>query len=170
MAIAHILGRLAHFNSARDKSGEGWRLSGGQRDSQRPRTSIGRVLGRALLRCIGILRWTVMLAVLALIGWGVNYEMKTSYLEAWIFTRIDRDMSFAPQPGPSDSIRFPTHGPYDERLGYVAVPQFVSALSQRHFTVERQVVEGARPVCRSRRFSDLCREGPRRSARLRPQR
>src|SRR6266851_9379702 len=74
MAIAHILGRLAHFNSARDKSGEGWRVSGGQRDSQRPRTSIGRVLGRALLRCIGILRWTVMLAVLALIGWGVNYE------------------------------------------------------------------------------------------------
>jgi membrane peptidoglycan carboxypeptidase len=138
MAIAHILGRLAHFNSARDKSGEGWRVSGGQRDSQRPRTSIGRVLGRALLRGIGILRWTVLLAVLALIGWGVNYEMKTSYLEAWIFTRIDRDMSFAPQPGPSDSLRFPTHGPYDERLGYVAVPQFVSALSQRHFTVERQ--------------------------------
>jgi hypothetical protein len=55
MAIAHILGRLAHFNSARDKSGEGWRVSGGQRDSQRPRISIGRVLGRALLRCIGIL-------------------------------------------------------------------------------------------------------------------
>src|SRR5205814_1630656 len=98
----------------------------------------GRVLDRMLLLSIRVLRWTVVLAVLALIGWGANYEMKTSYLEAWIFTRIDRGMSFAPQPGPSDSLHFPTHGPYDERLGYVALPQFVSALHQRHFTIERQ--------------------------------
>jgi hypothetical protein len=59
MAIAHnVLGRLVRFNSARDKSGEGWRVSGGQRDSQRQRTSIGRVLIGALLRGIGFLRWT----------------------------------------------------------------------------------------------------------------
>src|SRR5437016_1977000 len=137
MAIAHdVLGRLTRFNTARrDKSDAGWRVSEGQRDSQQQRASMRT---RALLLGIRVLRWTVVLAVLALIGWGVNYELKTSYLEAWIFTRIDRSMSFAPQPGPSDLIRFPMHGPYDARLGYVALPQFVSALSQRHFTVEQQ--------------------------------
>jgi hypothetical protein len=91
-----------------------------------------------LLRGIGILRWMVLLAILALIGWAANYEMRTSYLEAWLFTRIDRAMSVAVQPGSNDSIRFPKHGPYDERLGYVALPQFISALTGRHYTVERQ--------------------------------
>ena len=91
-----------------------------------------------LLRGIGVLRWMVVLAILALIGWGVAFEMRTSYLEAWIFTRLDRGMSFAAQPGPSEAIRFPKYGPYDERLGYIALPKFTAALEQRHFTVERQ--------------------------------
>jgi membrane peptidoglycan carboxypeptidase len=127
MAIAdNVLGRLVRFNAARGKSRE------------RQPGSFRRGLGALLLRSIGVLRWMVVLAILALIGYGVHYEMKTSYLEAWIFTRLDRGMSFAAQPGPSDSIRFPKHGPYDERLGYTALPQSISALEQRHFTVERQ--------------------------------
>jgi membrane peptidoglycan carboxypeptidase len=127
MAIAdNVLGRLVRFNAARGKPGD------------QPRVPIRRRLGALLLRGIGILRWMVLLAILALIGWAANYEMRTSYLEAWLFTRIDRAMSVAVQPGSNDSIRFPKHGPYDERLGYVALPQFISALTGRHYTVERQ--------------------------------
>ena len=127
MAIAdNVLGRLVRFNAARGKTGD------------REPGSFRRGLGAVLLRGIGVLRWMVVLAILALIGWGVHYEMRTSYLEAWIFTRLDRGMSFAAQPGPSEAIRFPKHGPYDERLGYVALPKFTEALEQRHFTVERQ--------------------------------
>src|SRR5947207_490414 len=127
MAIAdNVLGRLVRFNAARGKAGD------------REPGSFRRGLGAVLLRGIGVLRWMVVLAILALIGWGVHYEMRTSYLEAWIFTRLDRGMSFAAQPGPSEAIRFPKHGPYDERLGYVALPKFTEALEQRHFTVERQ--------------------------------
>src|SRR6266403_1843286 len=104
MAIAdNVLGRLVRFNAARGKTGD------------REPGSFRRGLGAVLLRGIGVLRWMVVLAILALIGWGVHYEMRTSYLEAWIFTRLDRGMSFAAQPGPSDAIRFPKHGPYDER-------------------------------------------------------
>ncbi|HEX6442886.1 MAG TPA: transglycosylase domain-containing protein, partial [Stellaceae bacterium] len=127
MAIAdNVLGRLVRFNAARGKTGD--------RD---PR-SFRRGLAALLLRSISVLRWMVLLGILALIGWGVHYEMQTSYLEAWLFTRIDRGMSFGAHAGSSDSIRFPKHGPYDERLGYIALPQFASALEQRHFTVERQ--------------------------------
>src|SRR3981081_2701137 len=64
--------------------------------------------------------------------------MATSDLGAWLFTRIDRAMSAAVQPGSNDSIRFPKHGPYDERLGYVALPEFISALTGRHSRGERQ--------------------------------
>src|SRR5436190_5389656 len=128
MAIAdNVLGRLVRFNAARGKPGD-----------NKQRGSTGRRLDRVLLRGIRVLRWMVLLAVLALIGWAAHYEMRTSYVEAWLFTRIDRSMSVAVEPGTNDSIRFPKHGPYDERLGYVSLPQFISALNGRHFTVERQ--------------------------------
>ena len=116
MAIAdNVLGRLVRFNAARGKQGE------------QPRVPVRRRFGGLLLRGIRVLRWLVLLAILALIGWAANYEMRTSYLEAWLFTRIDRAMSVAVEPGSNDSIRFPKHGPYDERLGYTALPQFISA-------------------------------------------
>jgi len=71
MAIAdNVLGRLVRFNAARGKPGD------------QPRVPIRRRLGALLLRGIGILRWMVLLAILALIGWAANYEMRTSYLEA----------------------------------------------------------------------------------------
>src|SRR5436305_12886168 len=95
--------RLVRFNAARGKTGD------------REPGSFRRGLGAVLLRGIGVLRWMVVLAILALIGWGVHYEMRTSYLEAWIFTRPDRRMAVAAQPGPSQAVRFPKHGPYDER-------------------------------------------------------
>src|SRR5438874_2386285 len=128
MAIAdNVLGRLVRFNAARGKPGD-----------NNQRGSTGRRLDGVLLRGIRVLRWVVLLAVLGLIGWAAHYEMRTSYVEAWLFTRIDRSMSIAVQPGTNDFIRFPRHGPYDERLGYTALPQFISALTGRHFTVERQ--------------------------------
>jgi hypothetical protein len=39
---------------------------------------------------------------------------------------------------PSETIRFPQGGPYNERLGYVQLPSFVESLTARHFIVERQ--------------------------------
>jgi hypothetical protein len=47
-------------------------------------------------------------------------------------------MSFAVRSGPSHTIRFPTWGPYDERLGYAGLPAFIASLTAHHFTVERQ--------------------------------
>jgi len=133
MAIAdNVLGRLVRFNAARGKVAEQRHVP------EQPRIPVWRLIGSLLLRGIGVLRWLVVLAILALIGWAVNYEMRTSYLEAWLFTRIDRGMSFAAEPGPNDSIRFPKHGPYDERLGYIALPEFTASLTARHYTVERQ--------------------------------
>ena len=78
------------------------------------------------------------LALLWLIGWAAVYEMHTSHLEAWLFTRINHSMTVSAQSGPNDSIRFPKSGPYDERLGYSALPQFISALTSHHYAVEQQ--------------------------------
>ena len=100
MGIAdNVLGRLTRSNPPHVKSG-----------GQRGRFPV-LYFGAHLLPGIGVLRLTVTLAMLALVGWGIADEMRTSHLEAWLFTGIDRGMSFAAQPGPSEAIRFPKHGP-----------------------------------------------------------
>jgi membrane peptidoglycan carboxypeptidase len=47
-------------------------------------------------------------------------------------------MSFSARPGPSETVRFPTGGPFDERLGYAELPNFIAALHADDFVVDRQ--------------------------------
>jgi membrane peptidoglycan carboxypeptidase len=46
----------------------------------------------------------------------------------------------APAPAPSPDVRFPRHGPYDRRLGYAALPDFIGSLRARGYTIERQAM------------------------------
>jgi membrane peptidoglycan carboxypeptidase len=64
--------------------------------------------------------------------------MKSSLLQSLYFTRIARSCSFTVASGPSDSIRFPRFGPYDERLGYTAIPDFVNRLAREGYVVRKQ--------------------------------
>src|ERR1700761_1038776 len=93
---------------------------------------------RWLLRIVTMLRWATALAGCFLVGWGIATEVRTSYLQSRLLSRWAADMKFTVQPGPSEDIRFPKSGPYDERLGYAQLPSFIEALSARHFVVMRQ--------------------------------
>jgi membrane peptidoglycan carboxypeptidase len=84
------------------------------------------------------LRWAVVTAALAALGWALATEAHTSYLQSRIFSSVTRDMTFAVGPGASSRIRFPKWGPYDERLGYVGLPVFIASLGAHHFAVQRQ--------------------------------
>jgi len=90
---------------------------------------------RLLVRVLGL---AVALAALTMLCWGLAAEARTSYLQSRIFSNLTRDMSFAVRSGPSHTIRFPSWGPYDERLGYAGLPAFIVSLTAHHFTVERQ--------------------------------
>jgi membrane peptidoglycan carboxypeptidase len=96
---------------------------------------------------IALLRWAVALAVLALLGWGLASEARTSYLQSRIFSHFAREMSFSVKPGPSETIVFPKWGPYDERLGYTGLPSFIASLNAHGFTVEAQA-EWSPPLTR----------------------
>src|SRR5215469_5729951 len=113
------------------------------------------------------LRWAVAIALLALIGWGLASEARTSYLQSRIFSHFARETSFSVKPGPSETIVFPKWGPYDERLGYTGLPSFIASLSAHGFAVERQA-EWSPPLTR---FVDqggyaLYREKPRAGLKL----
>ena len=47
-------------------------------------------------------------------------------------------MSYHLVNGPSERIRFPVGGPYDQRLGYNAIPQYVQNLHARGFDISKQ--------------------------------
>ncbi|HVH79059.1 MAG TPA: transglycosylase domain-containing protein [Stellaceae bacterium] len=90
------------------------------------------------LGAVGFLRWATLAAVLGVVGWAALYEMRTSQFEARYFTQLDHGMSVSVEPGQSAAIHFPKSGPYDERLGYTALPQFISDLTSHGFAVEHQ--------------------------------
>ncbi|HEU0157309.1 MAG TPA: transglycosylase domain-containing protein, partial [Stellaceae bacterium] len=93
---------------------------------------------RVFLRSVRVLRWATLAGALALLGWGIAAEIRTSYLQSLLFTRLTRNMSFGVGEGPSPSILFPTDGPYDERLGYAELPRYIKSLGEHQFAIADQ--------------------------------
>lgn len=85
-----------------------------------------------------VCRWLTYAGGLAAVAWAAYLEMRTSTLQAVVATALAGDMSFQAAPGASDSIRFPSYGPYDERLGYVELPSMIARLGRLDFRIEQQ--------------------------------
>ena len=79
---------------------------------------IWKKLGRLLIA-------TLVIALAAAAIYSVAVEMRTSRLQAHLFGKLARELSYKVEPGPSRAIRFPGPGPYDERLGYANLPDFL---------------------------------------------
>ncbi|MGK5077717.1 transglycosylase domain-containing protein [Janthinobacterium sp. HLX7-2] len=82
----------------------------------------------------------IVLALIAGVAWFVMREVRTSALQAEFFTRLDRQLTFKVEagPAPASAIRYPQHGPYDERLGYASLPDFITKLNARDYAVTAQ--------------------------------
>ena len=100
-----------------------------------PRPQASRPLGRGWRRVAAggsiLLFWTAAgcLAIL---------EAKTSTVQSELFSRLAGQMTYRVDNGASDAIVFPADGPYDRRLGYVGLPDFVAALGSQGYAIERQ--------------------------------
>ncbi|MYM83103.1 glycosyl transferase family 51 [Duganella sp. FT50W] len=69
--------------------------------------------------------------------WGYR-ETLTSTVQAAVFSDLAGKMTYRMEKGPSKSIRFPHDSPYDERLGYAGLPDYIGKLSQRDYHVAAQ--------------------------------
>jgi len=65
-------------------------------------------------------------------------ELAASTLQARYLSALGSQLSFAVEPGPSPLIRYPTTGPYDLRLGYVGLPNFLQRLRALGFAITTQ--------------------------------
>jgi membrane peptidoglycan carboxypeptidase len=116
--VDNVWERLARLNPPHSDEGEPWHFP--------------------LMAAIATLRWLALAAFVGLVACAGLYEMRTSYWESRFFTRLDQGMAVSVEPGQSSAIEFPKSGPYDERLGYTALPQFITGLTAAGFVVEDQ--------------------------------
>jgi len=71
----------------------------------------------------------------------VVVEARTSYyVQSPLLSRLASAMTFTTAPGPSPHIRFPESGPFDQRLGYTQLPQWLDRLQRRGYVIEQQAV------------------------------
>lgn len=87
--------------------------------------------------------WVVLallLVLMGLAGWAAWHEMRTSRWQAHHLVPYAASLTWTVAPGAAgeQAIRFPRHGPYNERLGYVRWPQLQAALNQHGFEVSQQ--------------------------------
>jgi len=79
----------------------------------------------------------LLLAVAGAAGLAV-YESRTSALEARFFAGLTKKLTYRMDKGPSHAIRFPQASPYDERLGYSNLPNYLAKLKTRDYVVVEQ--------------------------------
>lgn len=94
-------------------------------------------LTRRVVRVAFIVVLLALLAAAAKLAWQ---EMRSSEWQARLFSEAAQKMRFTLAPGPSPvaAVRYPQDGPYDERLGYAKLPQYLERLQARDFQVTAQ--------------------------------
>ena len=80
----------------------------------------------------------LLLVLLSLAMWWMLNEVRTSSLQARYFSNLVSKLAYRVEAGPSDSIRYPQESPYDERLGYANLPDYLGKLKQRDYEVTSQ--------------------------------
>jgi hypothetical protein len=95
-----------------------------------PPKRAGRVVKRTLL--------VVLLVAVAGGSAFAVYESRTSAVQAKFFAGMARKVNYRVEQGPSNAIRFPSASPYDERLGYSNLPNYLEKLKTRDYVVASQ--------------------------------
>ncbi|WP_296180225.1 transglycosylase domain-containing protein [Pseudomonas sp. UBA1879] len=80
----------------------------------------------------------LLLAGLVTLGFAAWSEVRSSKLQAREFTRLARDLTYTMEPGASDAILYPGDGPFDKRLGYSSLGEFLPRLLKRDYRITEQ--------------------------------
>ncbi|MFA7941953.1 transglycosylase domain-containing protein [Pseudomonas brenneri] len=82
--------------------------------------------------------WLLLVIGLIAAVVAANREMRTSYWQARELSRLAKTLSYQVQPGASDAIVYPGDGPFDKRLGYSALGEFLPRLIKRGYLIQQQ--------------------------------
>ena len=79
----------------------------------------------------------VLLLIIGLVGL-IAWELLSSALEAKYLAKAAQKMTWQIRPGPSKRIRYPGQGPYDVRLGYSKLPDYLARLDKAGWQIDQQ--------------------------------
>lgn len=86
--------------------------------------------------------WRVLLILLLMglliLGFAVSSEVRSSKFQAREFSQLAHDLNYTVAPGASDEILYPGNGPFDKRLGYSALGEFLPRLLKRDYRITEQ--------------------------------
>ena len=82
--------------------------------------------------------WLVVLAALAALGYALAREMDTSRWQARQLSSLAADLNYQVALGASDAMVYPGAGPFDKRLGYSALTEFLPRLIKRDYVIASQ--------------------------------
>ncbi len=114
------------------------------RNTRAPSPASSRTSGkgrRKTARRLALLVGVSLLAGGGYLGWQ---ELESSRWQSQWLSRYAADLDYTVKPGPSPRIQFPEDGPFDRRLGYVDLPNFIERLVQRNFRIEDRRASRAR--------------------------
>ncbi|SDK13098.1 Membrane carboxypeptidase (penicillin-binding protein) [Pseudomonas delhiensis] len=80
-----------------------------------------------------LLLFLFVLPLLAAMGAALLYEARTSKLQARELARLAGELTWQVGAGASDQVVYPKDGPFDRRLGYLQLPDFLQRLHERDF-------------------------------------
>ncbi|WPN52881.1 transglycosylase domain-containing protein [Pseudomonas sp. P9_2] len=85
------------------------------------------------------LGWLILLMALIALGFAANREIHTARWQAREFSQWAAKLTYSLAPGASDAIVYPGAGPFDQRLGYSALGEFLPRLLKRNYLIQSQV-------------------------------
>ncbi len=83
-------------------------------------------------------RWMQISLLAGLVLAVLAHEVRTSAIQAWLFSRWAAGLTYTLGRGPSPQVVFPTGGPFDQRLGYTRIPEFERRLEAHGYHVLSQ--------------------------------
>ncbi len=89
-------------------------------------------------RRVGMVIGIVALVLVAGTALWVQQEVRTSAMQAQFFTGLVGKIKYSMGPGASKAIRYPHDSPYDERLGYANLPDYLAKLQAKDYVISAQ--------------------------------
>ncbi len=86
----------------------------------------------------------LLVPIVILLGFGAVLctlaysEMRTSRFQSEWFTNLTSGIHLTMEPGLNPKLRYPSTGPYNQRLGYSYLPFFIKSLTSDNYTVAWQ--------------------------------
>ncbi|MGF0240821.1 transglycosylase domain-containing protein [Rhodococcus sp. IEGM1300] len=82
--------------------------------------------------------WLLLVIIVIALGLAATREMRTSKFQSREVSKFAASLKYDLQPGPSDAIHYPGAGPFDMRLGYSAIGEFLPRLLKRDYVIASQ--------------------------------